>query len=78
MPSTRGNRLAAPGTHGAAALGEPELSLAAAARRWRPRYVVEALRRAGGNQTEAARLLGISRRALYDILDQLQLEDRAH
>lgn len=28
--------------------------------------VVEALRRSGGNRTEAARLLGISRRALYN------------
>ena len=75
LPSEIGD---AEGTRTAAALGEPELSLAAAARRLRRRYVVEALRRTGGNKTEAARLLGLSRRALYDILDQLHLEDKAH
>ena len=30
--------------------------------------VVEALERAGGNRTQAARLLGVSRRKLYNLL----------
>src|SRR5262249_7728926 len=35
--------------------------------------LVEALQRCGGNQTQAARLLGISRRTLLARLDQLGL-----
>ncbi|MBI2403486.1 MAG: hypothetical protein HYV20_12295 [Gemmatimonadetes bacterium] len=64
--------------------GEPatrhvaSLHLAGATRRLRRRYVGEALRRTGGNKTEAARLLGISRRAMYDLLQQLAIEDTAH
>jgi len=44
------------------------LDLAAAVRRVRHRYLAEALRAARGNRAQAARLLGISRRALYDLL----------
>jgi transcriptional regulator with PAS, ATPase and Fis domain len=44
------------------------LDLAAAVRRVRSRYVTEALRRTDGNRSEAARLLGVSRRCLYDLL----------
>ncbi len=57
---------------------EASLSLGAATRRLRRRYVTEALRRTGGNKTDAARLLGISRRAMYDLLQQLAIEDAAH
>ncbi|HEV2148610.1 MAG TPA: sigma 54-interacting transcriptional regulator, partial [Longimicrobiaceae bacterium] len=46
------------------------LDLAAAMRRVRLRYLGEALRVAHGNRSEAARLLGISRRALYDLLNE--------
>lgn len=48
--------------------GEPSLDLAAAMRRVRFCYLREALREARGNRSEAARLLGISRRGLYDLL----------
>ncbi len=44
------------------------LDLPGALRRVRSRYLVEALRQSGGNRVEAARLLGISRRSLYDLL----------
>jgi DNA-binding NtrC family response regulator len=44
------------------------LDLAGATRRLRRRYLAEALRRSGGNKSEAARLLGISRRGFYDLL----------
>ncbi|HET7463235.1 MAG TPA: sigma 54-interacting transcriptional regulator [Longimicrobium sp.] len=49
----------------------PPLHLAAAMRRVRHHYLAEALRVARGNRTQAARLLGISRRALYDLLREL-------
>ncbi|HSI86693.1 MAG TPA: helix-turn-helix domain-containing protein, partial [Candidatus Methylacidiphilales bacterium] len=38
-------------------------------------FIVEALRRSSGNRTEAARLLGISRRTLHRKIHELQLED---
>ncbi|PTX94687.1 transcriptional regulator [Verrucomicrobia bacterium LW23] len=38
-------------------------------------FIVEALRRAGSNRTEAARLLGISRRTLHRKIHELHLED---
>lgn len=44
------------------------LDLSGAVRRVRGRYLAEALRLSGGNKVEAARLLGISRRGLYDLL----------
>ena len=44
------------------------LDLSAAVRRVRAHYLAEALRLSGGNKAEAARLLGISRRGLYDLL----------
>ena len=44
------------------------LDLPGAVRRVRRRYVAEALRLSGGNKVEAARILGISRRGLYDLL----------
>jgi transcriptional regulator with PAS, ATPase and Fis domain len=44
------------------------LDLPGAVRRVRRHYVAEALRLSGGNKVEAARMLGISRRGLYDLL----------
>ena len=44
------------------------LDLPGALRRVRGHYLAEALRLAGGNKVKAARLLGISRRGLYDLL----------
>jgi two-component system, NtrC family, response regulator AtoC len=44
------------------------LDLPGAVRRVRRHYVAEALRLSGGNKVEAARILGISRRGLYDLL----------
>ena len=44
------------------------LDLPGAVRRVRGHYLAEALRLTGGNKLEAARLLGISRRGLYDLL----------
>jgi two-component system, NtrC family, response regulator AtoC len=44
------------------------LNLPEAVRRVRSQYLAEALRLSGGNKVEAARLLGISRRGLYDLL----------
>ena len=35
----------------------------------------EALRKAGGNRTQAARILGVSRRTLYNKLEALGLTD---
>jgi len=40
------------------------------------RQIERVLRRVGGNKTEAARLLGISRRALYRWLERLELTSR--
>jgi transcriptional regulator with PAS, ATPase and Fis domain len=49
--------------------GDPaDLDLPGAVRRVRGHYLAEALRLTGGNKLEAARLLGISRRGLYDLL----------
>jgi DNA-binding NtrC family response regulator len=44
------------------------LDLPGAVRRVRRHYLAEALRLSGGNKVEAARILGISRRGLYDLL----------
>lgn len=60
--------------------GEPpasaeSLDLPRAIRRVRTRYISEALRLARGNKVQAARLLGISRRSLYDLLDGDGLAD---
>jgi DNA-binding NtrC family response regulator len=38
-------------------------------------FIVEALRRSASNRTEAARLLGISRRTLHRKIHELQLEE---
>ena len=40
------------------------------------RQIERVLKRVGGNKTEAARLLGISRRALYRWLERLELTGR--
>lgn len=55
-----------------AAVAEPvaPLDLMAAMRRVRFACLVEALHLARGNRSEAARLLGISRRAVYDLLEE--------
>lgn len=47
---------------------EPTLDLKVATNRLRRRYATEALRRTNGSRTEAAAMLGITRRALYDLL----------
>ena len=39
------------------------------------RVIRDALERAGHNKSEAARLLGISRRTLYRRLDELKIRD---
>ena len=56
--------------HGPAAEPPPgcALDLPGAVRRVRRHYLAEALRLSGGNKVEAARILGISRRGLYDLL----------
>lgn len=46
------------------------LDLEAAMQRLRSRYATEALRRAEGNKAQAARLLGLSRRGFYYLLEQ--------
>jgi DNA-binding NtrC family response regulator len=51
----------------------PETDLLANAQR---RQIERVLKRVKGNKTEAARLLGISRRALYRWLERLDLSDR--
>lgn len=51
------------------------LDLPSAVRRVRRHYLAEALRLSGGNKVEAARILGISRRGLYDLLAE---EARSH
>jgi len=61
---------AAPEPPAAGGGGGVPLDLPAAIRRVRGHYLAEALRLSGGNKVEAARLLGISRRALYDLLAQ--------
>ena len=40
------------------------------------RQIERVLKRVGGNKTEAARLLGISRRALYRWLERLEVTPR--
>jgi two-component system response regulator HydG len=47
-----------------------KFDLEAALQRVRRRYITAALRIANGNKTEAARLLGISRRGLYNFLSE--------
>jgi transcriptional regulator with PAS, ATPase and Fis domain len=56
---------------GGAPDGDARLDLAAATHRLRRRYVAEALHLSGGNKSEAARLLGISRRGLYDLMSEV-------
>ena len=50
--------------------GEARLDMLSAIRRLRRRYLAEALHLASGNKVEAARLLGISRRGLYDLIEE--------
>ncbi len=50
------------------------LHLEAAMQRLRIRYATEALRRTHGSKSQAARLLGISRRGIYYLLEQTGLE----
>lgn len=50
------------------------LHLEAATQRLRIRYATEALQRAHGSKSQAARLLGISRRGIYYLLEQTGLE----
>jgi transcriptional regulator with PAS, ATPase and Fis domain len=45
-----------------------DLDLPGAVRRVRRNYLAEALHLSGGNKVEAARILGISRRGLYDLI----------
>jgi DNA-binding NtrC family response regulator len=53
-----------------APVGDPTLDLKTATNRLRRRYATEALRRTNGSRTEAAAMLGITRRALYDLLSK--------
>jgi DNA-binding NtrC family response regulator len=55
-----------------AAEGEGRLSLHAAILRVKRQMALEALRAARGNKREAARLLGISRRGLYNLLEEIE------
>ena len=59
----------------APAEGQGGLDVAAAVRRVRTHYLSEALRVSGGNKAAAARLLGISRRGLYDLLASAAVGD---
>ena len=61
---------------GAPPADERALDLPGAVRRVRGHYLAEALRLSGGNKVEAARLLGISRRGLYDLLAESAHPDR--
>ncbi|HYH78365.1 MAG TPA: sigma-54 dependent transcriptional regulator [Longimicrobium sp.] len=54
-----------------AAAPDGALTLAPALIRVKRQMVFEALRVSGGNKVEAARLLGISRRGLYNLLDEI-------
>jgi len=59
----------------AAAVGEPQSTLAAARRQFEERYVRAALARAGGRTTTAARDLGLSRQGLAKLLGRLGISD---
>ncbi len=41
---------------------------------WERKLIIEALKRAGGNVPESAKLLGLSRATLYRKLDEYQIE----
>ncbi len=58
-----------------AATPDESLYLEAATLRLRVRYATEALRQTNGNRAQAARLLGMSRRGLYYLLEQTGLEE---
>jgi len=55
---------------------EPELEETDLLSNAQRRQIERVLRRVGGNKTEAARLLGVSRRALYRWLERLELTSR--
>ncbi len=56
---------------------ETDLSLAAATRRFQEEYIRRAIKRAGGNMSEAAKLLGLHRANLYRKMKQLGMKPPA-